>query len=151
MAVGPIAAASLLLGSIIGEKVNHSENTSLYLHLFFTAAFFSGVFQLALGFFRRETVNSTIIRSGYLLLYYFISGFRLGMIVDFLSRPTILGFMGGTAIIVILQQLKGMLGLQHFTNKTSIISVVQSIISQRDHVRISLSLSLSLSFGRRDE
>lgn len=52
LAVGPVAAASLLLGSIIGEAVQPEENPSLYLHLFFTAAFFTGVFQLALGLFR---------------------------------------------------------------------------------------------------
>ncbi|CAA6660840.1 unnamed protein product [Spirodela intermedia] len=79
---GPVAAASLLLASIIGEAVQPEENPSLYLHLFFTAAFFTGVFQLALGLF------------------------RLGILVDFLSRSTIVGFMGGTACIIILQQLK---------------------------------------------
>jgi len=54
--------------------------------------------------------------------------------VDFLSRSTITGFMGGTAAIIILQQLKGMLGMKHFTSKTDIISVVRSIFLHRDEV-----------------
>ncbi|CAA7397198.1 unnamed protein product [Spirodela intermedia] len=106
LAVGPVAAASLLLASIIGEAVQPEENPSLYLHLFFTAAFFTGVFQLALGLF------------------------RLGILVDFLSRSTIVGFMGGTACIIILQQLKGMLGLRHFTTSTDLISVMRAIFNQ---------------------
>ncbi|XP_078438754.1 sulfate transporter 3;5 isoform X2 [Wolffia australiana] len=106
LAVGPVAAASLLLNSIISQAVSPAEDPSLYLHLFLTAAFFCGVFQLALGLF------------------------RLGILVDFLSRPTIVGFMGGTAIIIILQQLKGMLGLEHFTSRTDLVSVMRSVFSQ---------------------
>jgi len=54
--------------------------------------------------------------------------------VDFLSRSTITGFMGGTAAIIILQQLKGMLGMKHFTSKTDVVSVVRSIFLYRDEV-----------------
>jgi len=65
-----------------------------------------------------------------LLVYYynyFVGGqlikddfCRLGILVDFLSHSTITGFMGGTAIIICLQQLKGFFGLTHFTNKTEV-------------------------------
>jgi MFS superfamily sulfate permease-like transporter len=62
---------------------------------------------------------------------------RLGLIVDFLSRSTITGFMGGTAAIIIMQQLKGMLGMKHFTSKTDIISVMRSIFLYRHEVSVS--------------
>ncbi|XP_062219854.1 probable sulfate transporter 3.5 [Phragmites australis] len=107
LAVGTVAAASLLLASIIETEVAPEDNPLLYLQLFYTAAFFTGIFQTALGVF------------------------RLGLIVDFLSRSTITGFMGGTATIIILQQLKGMLGMKHFTAKTDLISVMRSIFHYR--------------------
>uniref|UniRef100_A0A453FI31 SLC26A/SulP transporter domain-containing protein n=1 Tax=Aegilops tauschii subsp. strangulata TaxID=200361 RepID=A0A453FI31_AEGTS len=107
LAVGTVAAASLLLASIIEDEVSPEDNPELYLHLFYTAAFFTGIFQTALGVF------------------------RLGLIVDFLSRSTITGFMGGTAMIIIMQQLKGLLGMKHFTSKTDLISVVGSIFKYR--------------------
>ncbi|KAG1346259.1 putative Sulfate transporter 3.1 [Cocos nucifera] len=65
---------------------------------------------------------------------YTFAKFRLGILVDFLSRSTITGFMGGTAIIIILQQLKGMLGLKHFTTKTDVVSVMHSVFKYRDEV-----------------
>jgi MFS superfamily sulfate permease-like transporter len=56
--------------------------------------------------------------------------------VDFLSRSTITGFMGGTATIIILQQLKGMLGMKHFTPKTDLVSVMRSIFYYRHEVSV---------------
>ncbi|XP_015079458.1 sulfate transporter 3.1-like [Solanum pennellii] len=106
LAVGTVAVGSLLMASMLGAQVNPAENPTLYLHLAFTATFFTGLFELALGFF------------------------RLGFIVDFLSHATIVGFMGGAATVVILQQLKGILGLQHFTHATDVISVLRSVFAQ---------------------
>ncbi|XP_022728353.1 sulfate transporter 3.1-like isoform X2 [Durio zibethinus] len=106
LAVGTIAVSSLLIASMLGEEVNATENPSLYLHLAFTATFFAGLLQASLGLL------------------------RLGFIVDFLSHATIVGYMAGAATIVCLQQLKGILGLDHFTNSTSIISVMRSVFTQ---------------------
>ncbi|CAL9114072.1 unnamed protein product [Musa textilis] len=111
LAVGNVAAVSLLLASTIGSQVSAAENPDLYMNLFFTAAFFTGVFEVALGIF------------------------RLGILVDFLSRSTITGFMGGTAIIVIMQQLKGVLGLKHFTTKTDVVSVLHFVFSHTSEWR----------------
>ncbi|KAI3911789.1 hypothetical protein MKW92_045207 [Papaver armeniacum] len=111
IAVGTIASASVLLASIIEQAVSAKDNPTLYLHLVFTATFFTGIFQFALGFF------------------------RLGILVDFLSHSTIIGFMSGAATIICLQQLKGMFGLTHFTSKTDVISVLRSVFSQTQHWR----------------
>lgn len=59
---------------------------------------------------------------------------RLGFIVDFLSKATLHGFMGGAAIIVSLQQLKGLLGIVHFTNKMGFIHVMLSVFEHRTEV-----------------
>ncbi|XP_059300885.1 sulfate transporter 3.1-like [Lycium ferocissimum] len=106
LAVGTVAVGSLLMASMLGNEVNASENPTLYLHLAFTATLFAGLFEVALGFF------------------------RLGFIVDFLSHATIVGFMGGAATVVILQQLKGILGLEHFTHATDVVSVLRSVFTQ---------------------
>ncbi|TYI48971.1 hypothetical protein E1A91_D12G003100v1 [Gossypium mustelinum] len=106
LAVGTVAVASLLTASMLGQEVNASQNPTLFLHLAFTATFFAGILQASLGLL------------------------RLGFIVDFLSHATIVGFMAGAATVVILQQLKGILGLDHFTHSTDIISVLHSVFSQ---------------------
>lgn len=59
---------------------------------------------------------------------------RLGFIVDFLSHATIVGFMAGAATVVCLQQLKGILGLNHFTHETDVVSVLRSVFSQTHEV-----------------
>ncbi|XP_048231181.1 sulfate transporter 3.1-like [Ricinus communis] len=106
LAVGTVAVASLLTASMLGNEVNANENPKLYLHLAFTATFFAGAFQASLGLL------------------------RLGFIVDFLSHATIVGFMAGAATVVCLQQLKGMLGLDHFTHATDLVSVMRSVFTQ---------------------
>ncbi|XAR57276.1 hypothetical protein NMG60_11025352 [Bertholletia excelsa] len=111
LAIGTVAVASLLISSMIGKVVNPVDNLKLYVQLAFTATFFAGVFQASLGFL------------------------RLGFIVDFLSHATIVGFMGGAATVVCLQQLKGFLGLVHFTHATDLVSVVRSILSQTNQWR----------------
>ncbi|XP_073153789.1 sulfate transporter 3.1-like [Henckelia pumila] len=106
MAVGTVAVPSLLMTSMLGKEVDPHENMKLYMQLVFTATFFAGVFQAALGFL------------------------RLGLVVDFVSHATIVGFMGGAATVVCLQQLKAILGLVHFTHQADLVSVMKSIFTQ---------------------
>ncbi|KAF5736803.1 sulfate transporter 3.1-like [Tripterygium wilfordii] len=106
VAVGTVAVASLLIASMLGKEINPNENPKLYLQLALTATFFAGVLQAAMGFL------------------------RLGFIVDFLSHATIVGFMGGAATVVCLQQLKGILGLVHFTSGTDLVSAMRSVFTQ---------------------
>ena len=60
---------------------------------------------------------------------------RLGFVVDFLSKPTLIGFMGGAAVIVSLQQLKGLLGIVHFTTQMGFVPVMVSVFKHRTEVR----------------
>lgn len=106
LAVGTVAVASLLISTMLGKEVSPTEHTREYVQLVFTSTFFAGVFQASLGFL------------------------RLGFVVDFLSHATIVGFMGGAATVVCLQQLKGMLGLVHFTHATDLVSVMRSVVTQ---------------------
>ncbi|PHT46960.1 Sulfate transporter 3.2 [Capsicum baccatum] len=52
LAVETVAVGSLLMASMLGNEVNATENPKLYLHLAFTVTFFTGLFDVVLGFFR---------------------------------------------------------------------------------------------------
>ncbi|CAA2994657.1 probable sulfate transporter [Olea europaea subsp. europaea] len=108
LAVGPVSIASLVMGTMLSESVSYSEEPILYLQLALTATFFAGLFQASLGFL------------------------RLGFSIDFLSKATLVGFMAGAAVIVALQQLKGLFGIVHFTNKMQLIPVLSSVFHHRD-------------------
>lgn len=54
--------------------------------------------------------------------------------IDFLSKATLVGFMAGAAVIVSLQQLKGLLGIVHFTSKMQIVPVLSSVFSHKNEV-----------------
>ncbi|XP_059446161.1 probable sulfate transporter 3.3 [Corylus avellana] len=103
LAVGPVSIASLVLGSMLMQEVSPNKDPVLFLQLAFTSTFFAGLFQASLGFL------------------------RLGFIIDFLSKATLIGFMAGAAIIVSLQQLKGLLGITHFTKQMGIVPVLSSV------------------------
>ncbi|MBA0682859.1 hypothetical protein Goari_024549, partial [Gossypium aridum] len=82
IAIGPVAVVSLLLGSLLQDEIDSSASPVGYRHLAFTATFFAGLTQFILGLF------------------------RLGFLIDFLSHAAIVGFMGGAAVTIALQQLK---------------------------------------------
>ncbi|KAB1205721.1 putative sulfate transporter 3.3 [Morella rubra] len=103
LAVGPVSIASLVLGSMLMQEVSPNNDPILFLELAFSSTFFAGLFQTSLGFF------------------------RLGFIIDFLSKATLIGFMAGAAIIVSLQQLKGLLGITHFTKEMGLVPVLSSV------------------------
>lgn len=52
LAVGTVAACSLLIADTIGAVASPEKEPTLYLHLVFTATFITGIFQFALGFLR---------------------------------------------------------------------------------------------------
>ncbi|XP_062197275.1 sulfate transporter 3.1-like [Phragmites australis] len=106
LAVGTMAVGSLLFASMLGATAPPAQDPALYARLAFTATFFAGVFQAALGVL------------------------RLGFLVDFLSHAAIVGFMGGAATVVCLQQLSGFLGLRHFTTATDLPAVMRAVFSQ---------------------
>ncbi|XP_019461978.1 PREDICTED: sulfate transporter 1.3-like [Lupinus angustifolius] len=109
IAIGPVAVVSLLLGTLLQNEIDPVANPTDYRRLAFTATFFAGITQAILGVF------------------------RLGFLIDFLSHAAIVGFMGGAAITIALQQLKGFLGIVKFTKKSDIISVMQSVFSSAHH------------------
>ncbi len=93
VSVGPTALASILSISVLSQM--EEPNTAAYLEAILLLAAMSGVIQLLFGLF------------------------RLGVLVSFLSRPVINGFVSAAAILIIFSQVKDILGLslgrsQHF-------------------------------------
>ncbi|KAI4337727.1 hypothetical protein L6164_016108 [Bauhinia variegata] len=103
IAIGPVAVVSLLLSSTATKVIDPVANPEAYRNFIFTVTFFAGIFQAAFGVF------------------------RLGFLIDFLSHAALVGFMAGAAIIIGLQQLKGLLGISHFTTRTDAVSVLESV------------------------
>ncbi|KAK4790365.1 hypothetical protein SAY86_017669 [Trapa natans] len=103
IAIGPVAVVSMLTSSMIQKVVDPTADPIGYRGLVFTATFFAGVFQASFGIF------------------------RLGFLVDLLSHAAVVGFMAGAAIVIGFQQLKGLLGISHFTNRTDVVSVMESV------------------------
>lgn len=93
VSVGPTALASILSISVLSQM--EEPNTAAYLEAILLLAALSGIIQLLFGLF------------------------RLGVLVSFLSRPVINGFVSAAAILIIFSQVKDVLGLslgrsQHF-------------------------------------
>ncbi|XP_043809377.1 sulfate transporter 1.3 isoform X3 [Manihot esculenta] len=122
IAIGPVAVVSLLLGTLLQNEVDSKKEAETYRRLAFTATFFAGITQATLGFF------------------------RLGFLIDFLSHAAVVGFMGGAAITIALQQLKGLLGIQVFTKKTDIVSVLHSVFVSAHHGWNWQTIVIGLSF-----
>ncbi|XP_071710762.1 sulfate transporter 1.3-like isoform X2 [Rutidosis leptorrhynchoides] len=111
IAIGPVAVVSLLLGTLLQKEYDPHTQRDEYYRLIFTATFFAGITQATLGVL------------------------RLGFLIDFLSHASVVGFMGGAAITIALQQLKGFLGIstKQFTKETDIISVMKAVFKSAHH------------------
>ena len=84
LAVGPVAMDSLLVAAGLGTLAISGVEDYIAMAIFL--AFLVGAIQLLLGLF------------------------RMGFLVNFLSRPVISGFTSGAALIIIFSQLKHLLG-----------------------------------------
>ncbi|KAJ4715674.1 Sulfate transporter 1.1 [Melia azedarach] len=103
IAIGPVAVVSLLISSLMQNVEDPVANPIAYRNYVLTATFFAGIFQASFGLL------------------------RLGFLADILSHAAIVGFVAGAAIVIGLQQLKGLLGISFSTNKTDVISVLNAV------------------------
>lgn len=90
LSVGPVAVSAILILS--GISAIAAPMSSEYIGLVIATGLLIGIFQSLLGFF------------------------RLGFIINFLSHPVIAGFTSAAAIIIIVSQLRHILGIEipHF-------------------------------------
>lgn len=86
LAVGPVAVDSLMVGAAVAKLA--PVDTPEYLVLALTLAFLVGILEFSMGVF------------------------RLGFLVNFLSRSVISGFISGAAVIIAFSQVKHLFGLK---------------------------------------
>jgi len=103
LAIGPVAVVSLLTASSIATLAAPGTDDFIALALMLTLLV--GVIQLALGVF------------------------KLGVVVNFLSHPVIVGFTNAAAIIIALSQLSKILGVS-MTRSESFINDIMSVFRQ---------------------
>ena len=102
LAVGPVAMDSLLVAAGLGSL--SITGISNYISMAIFLALFMGFIQLLMGFL------------------------RMGVLVNFLSKPVINGFTSAAAIIIGLSQLKHILGI-HIERSSLIHEVLKNCIS----------------------
>ncbi len=86
-AVGPVAITAIMTYSILSPMA--TPGSSEYIMLSASLALFSGLILLLFGWF------------------------RLGFLSQLLSRPVMSGFISGSAVLIIISQLKSLLGISY--------------------------------------
>ncbi len=116
LAVGPVAMDSLLVAA--GLTVIAQAGSELYIEMAIILAFLMGAMQLLFGVF------------------------RLGFLVNFLSKPVISGFTSAAAIIIGLNQLKYLIGTDIIRSNHvhEIVIDALSKISEIDYVTLILGV-----------
>ena len=116
LGVGPVAMDSLLVAA--GVSVISEAGTENYITLAILLAFMMGVTQLALGLF------------------------RMGFLVNFLSKPVISGFTSAAALIIALNQLKHLVGVDIARNNNIFIILYDAILKFNEFHWISISIGI---------
>ncbi len=106
LATGPVAIVSLMTASTLAPYINSPETYIAYAMLL---AFLVGIFQIALGLF------------------------RMGVLVDFLSHPVVIGFTNAACIIIATSQLGKLVGVSVPRADTHYEYVYNKIIFALEH------------------
>lgn len=117
LAVGPVAMDSLIVAS--GVATLASIGSDKFIEFATLLAFMMGVFQILFGIF------------------------KLGFLVNFLSKPVISGFTSAAALIIGLSQLKHLFGVDLGRNN-KIQDIVKAVYQNLDKIHV-LTLVLGVS------
>lgn len=117
LSVGPVAMDSLLVAA--GVSLLAVEGTDTYIAFAILLAFFMGAFQLLLGVF------------------------RLGFITNLLSKPVISGFTSAAALIIGLNQIKYLLGVNISKSNRFYEIVIESIDKLNETHLITLIMGIA--------
>ncbi|MBF0422105.1 MAG: SulP family inorganic anion transporter [Magnetococcales bacterium] len=102
LSTGPVAMTSLLTAASVAPLANLGSDQ--YVSLVILLALLSGIFQVGLGFF------------------------RIGVLVNFLSHPVLMGFINAAALIIGLAQLPTLLGIPRHHAESFLAEIVQTLI-----------------------
>ncbi len=116
LSVGPTAMDSLMVAA--GISVLATQGTSEYIHLAIMLAFFMGLFQVLFGLL------------------------RMGFIANLLSRPVISGFTSAAAVIISLNQVKNLIGVEG-KSSNQVLDILAGLIPWLPHTHwVTLAIGL---------
>lgn len=115
LSTGPVAMTSLLTAASIAPLAAHGSE--LFYSYVILLALISGLFQIAFGVF------------------------RVGVLLNFLSNPVLMGFINAAAIIIGLSQLPTLLGIPAAQSEHFLLDISQVLL------HIDTAHALSLGFG----
>jgi SulP family sulfate permease len=115
LSTGPVAMTSLLTAASIAPLAAHGS--ALFYSYAILLALISGLFQIAFGLF------------------------RVGVLLNFLSNPVLMGFINAAAIIIGLSQLPTLLGIPAAQSEHFLLDISRVLL------HIDTAHALSLGFG----
>ena len=115
LSTGPVAMTSLLTAASIAPLAGHGS--ALFYSYAILLALISGLFQIAFGLF------------------------RVGVLLNFLSNPVLMGFINAAAIIIGLSQLPTLLGIPAAQSEHFLLDISRVLL------HIDTAHALSIGFG----
>ncbi len=115
LSTGPVAMTSLLTAASIAPLAAHGSD--LFYSYVILLALISGIFQIAFGVL------------------------RIGILLNFLSNPVLMGFINAAALIIGLSQLPTLLGIPATQSEHFLLDIIQVVMD------IDTAHALSLGFG----
>jgi SulP family sulfate permease len=115
LSTGPVAMTSLLTAASVAPLAAHGSDT--YYAYVILVALLSGIFQIAFGVL------------------------RVGMLLNFLSHPVLMGFINAAALIIGLSQLPALLGIPASQSEHFLVDIWQVV------ARIDTAHEYSIAFG----
>jgi SulP family sulfate permease len=127
LSTGPVAMTSLLTAASVAPLAGHG--TELFYSYVILLAMLSGIFQIAFG------------------------AFRMGVLLNFLSHPVLMGFINAAALIIGLSQLPTLLGIPAKQSTHFLLDIWNVVTSINTMHEMSLGFGLTsfillLSFKR---
>lgn len=139
-----------LVATVIGAAISTNRHLALGVDSTVAPILAAGLTSLGMVAGTPEYIGLAVITAFLVGLFTLTIGVgRLGWVGDFLSRPVMIGFFGGIAVIIIVHQLPGILGVPEGTGRTlSQIGQVFGQISDAHTPTLILGLaSLTLLLG----
>lgn len=142
-----------LVATIIGAALSTNRHLALGVDSTVAPILAAGLVSLGAVAETRHYIGLAIITAFLVGVFTLIIGVgRMGWVGDFLSRPVMIGFFGGIAVIIIVHQLPGILGVEEGQGRT--VSRIIQLAGQIPHTNIPtlilgvVSLALLLTIAR---
>lgn len=109
-----------LVATVIGAMLSTNRNLALGVDSTVAPILAAGLVSLGLVAETPEYIGLALVTAFLVGVFTLVVGAgKLGWVGDFLSRPVMIGFFGGIAVIIIVHQLPGLLGVTEGRGRTA--------------------------------